>query len=155
MKKNRNGFTLVEILVVLCIIAVLGISIGLSTNKLSENTRNSNNEQILKAVLSGAKVYCQLLSHKSDCTNNHPIKISELIDAGVLDKNVLNKVNPTMADETTKFNTNDQVIVKIASNEKDFQYTCYDASNTPINYKLTTIDGCSKAVVPCEWGVCK
>lgn len=154
MKKNRNGFTLVEILVVLCIIAVLGISIGLSTNKLSENTRNSNNEQILKAVLSGAKVYCQLLSHKSECTNNHTIKISELIEAGVLDKNVLNKVNPAMADETTKFKADDVVTVKIVNDEKDFQYTCKDASNASKDYKLSTIDGCSKKD-NCKWRVCK
>ena len=64
MKRNKKGFTLIEILVCIAIIAVMGIAIGIGTNKLSQNTKNTNNENLLKEILSAGNTYCQLRTKK-------------------------------------------------------------------------------------------
>ena len=64
MKRNKKGFTLIEILVCIAIIAVMGIAIGIGTNKLSQNTKNTNNENLLKEILSAGNTYCQLSTKK-------------------------------------------------------------------------------------------
>lgn len=145
MKKNRNGFTLIEMLVVITIVITLGITIGVSMNKLSQNTKNANNESIIKEILVAAQTYCKLSN--SNCSDD--IKLSTLISSGTLDENIFTKNNPAK-NGNVKFNENDTVKLFIDANtkEEDFVYTC-----NIYEYKLSTIDNCTKNG-KCSWGEC-
>ena len=143
MKRNKNGFTLIEILVCIAIIAVMGIAIGIGTNKLSQNTKNTNNEKILKEILSAGNTYCQLGYYY--CSNDDKITFDNLISAGVLDEKILDKVNPTK-NGNEKFSEDDVIIIIIEDGERDIIYK--SGSNI---YKLSTIDNCTKNNA-CSWG---
>ena len=82
-------------------------------------TKNTNNEKILKEILSAGNTYCQLGYYY--CSNDDKITFDNLISAGVLDEKILDKVNPTI-NGNTKFSADNFVKISIVDGEKDIIY---------------------------------
>ena len=120
--------------------------------KLSQNTKDNNNETLMKEVLSSAQAYCMLASKKNKCTNGANITIKTLVENGNLDEKIYDKVNPAKKNNV-KFLESDVVKITIDSSKfKDYYYECSSKK-----YKLSTIDNCTNsknASEKCEWGVC-
>ena len=136
----------------LAIISVLGVTVGLSMTKLSQNTKDNNNETLMKEVLSSAQAYCMLASKKIECTNGANITIEKLVENGNLDEKIYDKVNPARKGNV-KFEENDAVNITINSQKfKDYYYECNGN-----RYYLSTIDNCTNSKnesEKCIWGVC-
>ncbi len=152
MKKNKKGFTLVELITVLAIISVLGVTVGFSMIKINQSTKDSNNETVMKKILSSAQAYCMLSSNKERCKNGTSIELSELVENGNLDEKVYKTKNPAKENNNDNFIAEDKVFVTVNSGVKEFSYSC-----GRVKYNLSTIDNCTNsknASEKCEWGVC-
>lgn len=148
MKSKIKGFTLVEMIVVIAIIAVFSVIVGFSANSLTKSAKETNNEAVIKEILNAGYLYCQLSSHKNECNSNEEfnVGIKSLIEAGLLDEKYNGKVVNPAKGNNEKFTDNDIVTVTTIDGERDVKYEYNNKE-----YKLSTIDGCSKSG-ECSWG---
>ena len=65
--KNNKGFTLVEILVTIGLLALLGVGIGVSLNKVLKNQEENTYETFIEKIKSSTLLYPSFLS----LVNNH------------------------------------------------------------------------------------
>jgi len=146
MKNRKNGFTLIEMLVCIAIIAALGVIVGLSANTILSNARKSDYQEIMTNVFDAAKIYVELstttcnLDSGTECN----VTIADLINKGLLDKNFLEKNNPMYVNR--KFNSVDEVRVFKYLGIKDAEIVCITNSS----YKLKA----SKVEDYNFWGEC-
>ena len=104
--KRKKGFTLVELIVSISLLAIIGISIGVSLNKVNKNQNNNDKEVVISKIKSAADVY---LSGNSTVLNSLYtdkayvlIKVSDLISEGLIDKNLTDPTTGTaIADDAT------------------------------------------------------
>lgn len=117
MKKEKKGFTLVELIIVIAIIALLMVvaipSILLISNKINDRMYNSKVELILAA----AEIYADdnFASLFGDGTNKTSIRVKELVptylEADEVEKNLqTGEVTYTITDPRDDSSMNDRVI---------------------------------------------
>ena len=123
--KEKMGFTLIEMLVCIGIIAALGVVIGLSATKVLSDTQKNDNREIMQEIFDAAHIYYELstghcaTSGYSAC----PIAISEIISKGLLDEEILEKENPMHTSYHQNFLGTDTVSIIInAYKEKEAEY---------------------------------
>ena len=144
MKNNRRGFTLIELLVCVGIVAVLGVVIGLSSNTMFSNAKNSEYKDTMLEVFNAALIYSELSD--SSCAKNFTtcnVTLSVLVSKGLVDKKIYNKNNPVYKNDTAFASTNTFTITK-TNGIKDVTYYC----NSTKYIKLSTIDDKT------NWGKC-
>ena len=144
--KDKDGFTLIEMLVCIGIIATLGIAIGVSSVNMSKNSTIKRNKEYLREILEAAEVYSNMSSFSCSLTtdfNDCSISLGTLISNGLLDNNITNIVNP-LTNSNTKFNSYFKVYIA----KKDYQIQAGIKCKNSIYVTLSSLDDFE------DWGTC-
>ena len=112
--KKKDGFTLIELIAVIAIMAALSVVVGLNINKMMKNQNESDIKNYKETVQNAACVYAENNGIFSN-PNNPPITPRFLVDNGLLSKNLKNP-------ETNKTAFEDYTIIKVTF--KDNQRIC-------------------------------
>lgn len=111
--KNRKGFTLVELLVVIGLLALFGISIGITLNRTIKKQQENTREDFVKKIVSAANLY---VSNNSDIINSLYtdkgfvlLTVGDLIDAGLISNTLIDP------DTNLKVDVNNKVKVSLDS----------------------------------------
>lgn len=92
--RNKNGFTLTEILVTIAMIAVLGTIIIYSTIGVTNSSKENQYNRMIENIKNSAKTYVSLYPDEfGDLFSSKAftyIPLSKLISAGLLDEDIVN-----------------------------------------------------------------
>ena len=86
--KNK-GFTLVELIITITLIAIISVSIGVSVTGLLSRQEDDQAEEFKKTISDAACVYAEL----NNITTTDTITVQELIDAGLISRDLTNPLN--------------------------------------------------------------
>lgn len=128
---KKNGFTLVELLGVITILAMLGVIIVPTINNvISENRKKLYDTQIRNIKASASNFVSEnILSLDIEKNESLGITLGMLKELGYIDKNITNPITRESFD-------NDLVII-ITNNESGFEYTVCTSDNLcDIDYEL-------------------
>ena len=111
---NKKGFTLIELLTTICLMSLIGVSIGLIINKnLKEQKYESylKYKEIIKSavnlyVINNIGISNNLYINKQPIT----IKIKDVINEGYLNQNIINPIT------NEKISNNDEVKISVDDN---------------------------------------
>ena len=140
--KNKSGFTLIEMLVCIGIIAALGVVVGLNANKIINNAREKDYKEIMKTLFEAASIYTELTD--SRCNSDCLIELDDLVNVGLLDNAYYNKKNPMYIDKN--FASSDEIKVYYNNGEKIIAIKC--ESNDGYTIRSNELDAYS------NWGKC-
>ena len=146
--RNRKGFTLVEVLVSIGLLALIGTVIGISLNKAFKDNNKNNYDEFVEKVKSAAMLYVNNTVTIINDLNDNSFKIitiGDLIDNGYLNDNL---VNPSTNEKVGKneeiqvyYDSHYELIVVYPytnNNEESYLYTL----NYSVMYGDTTEDLC-------------
>ena len=104
--KNREGFTLIEMLVTIGLLAVIGVSIGITLNRNSAKQKETELQNYIKIVESSANMYASnnksILSELNSNKGFVVITLQDLIDEGLINKNQIDPTTNRKVDPTTE-----------------------------------------------------
>ena len=144
--KNNKGFTLLEMLVVIAIIAALGVTAGLSADVSMKKSEKNEYKDTLQELFNAASVYVELSSFSCNLNTDAgcDVSIQSLILKGLIDKNILDKYNPIYGKDV-KYTSSTNLNVKKKYGIKTVQLKCdvSSASDNDCNKSqcLVTLNG--------------
>lgn len=112
--KNK-GFTLVELIITITLIAIISVTIGVSMTGMLGRQEEKEAEEYTSAIEEAACIYAEL----NDKTTTTTVTIKELIEAGLLSQEL---VNPVSNSPITTYNDN-IVYINWNNGEKTCEYT--------------------------------
>ncbi|MBE6149044.1 MAG: type II secretion system protein [Firmicutes bacterium] len=144
MKNKKNGFTLIEMLVCIGIIAALGVVIGLNATKVLGDAQKDDNKEVMQELFESAMLYSELsTSHCNfpaalSCT----VSLNNLISTGLLDETFVKKNNPLF--ENQKFSGTDSIIItkNASTKKKSAQFQSGSCTLTESQLETAVWGGC-------------
>ena len=112
--KNK-GFTLVELIITITLIAIISVTIGVSMSGMLGRQEERQAEEYVNTIAEAACVYAEV----NDITTSTSVKISDLISAGLLSSEL---TNPISDRPITDYNDN-TVSITWNNGEKSCSYT--------------------------------
>ena len=126
--KDRRGFTLVEILVVVSLLAIFAVAIGITMNRNIKKQQENDTKEFNQRVQGAANLYA---SNSTDILTNLYeekgyviVKIKDLIESGLLQDNI---INPS---------TNEAV-----TGEENIRIELDDAGSIIVEFPIINADG--------------
>lgn len=146
--RNKRGFTLIEMLVVIAVIAALSVAIGVSSSQMMASSTENNYEETYKEIIKNAKIYVEIdNNHKLTNNTSTSFTLNDLIVKGLQDEKILKTQNPALAADMN-FNTAMPIKVQMSSNG---QKTVYITAGT---CTISSDKSSSNYVEKIEWGTC-
>ena len=110
---NKNGFTLIEVIVSLALLSLIGVAVGISLNKIFKNQEIKSYNEYLEKVKSSAILFSNntpdIMNELNSNYSYKVVTIKELVDKGYINKNLTNP--------ETKEKINQEDSVRIYYNE--------------------------------------
>ena len=128
--KKKNGYTLIELLIVVAVIGSLTVIIGINSNNLTNNANKNKYRQTYRDLFKAAAVYSELTSSYTICKNGCDVTINNLIEKGLVDENILSENNPLF--KNTIFKEGDIITVSFKDGKKQLEYKSITNSNCKI-----------------------
>lgn len=106
--KDKNGFTLVELLVTIALIGTISIVVGVSINSLNKNQSHKSYDDFVKTMEDAGCVFAQHDNRTKEICYTYPnlcnIKNAELISSGLIRKTLENPLSKkTVEQDTTSY----------------------------------------------------
>ena len=146
--RNKKGFTLVEILVSIGLLALLGSVIAISLNKVFKDNNIKNYNEYVEKIKSSAMLYVNNTVDIINDLNDSSFKIitiGDLIDNGYLKDNIINPNTGETVDKNEKikvsYDSDHELIVEYPYNDENKEKYLYTLNYT-ITYGDETKDLC-------------
>ena len=139
---NKKGFTLVEIIVSVGLLALIGVAVGISLNKTFKNQEKMNYQEYVDKVKSAALLYANNTTQITNELNSNAsfkiLKVGELINNGYINKSLENpKTKEKIKDDEEVriyYNENNELVVEYPYNKSEDDVYLY-TMNYSITYK--------------------
>ena len=145
---NKKGFTLVEILVSIGLLALLGSVIGISLNKVFKDNNRKNYNEYVEKIKSSAMLYVNNTVDIINDLNDSSFKIitiGNLIDNGYLKDNLVNPDTSETVDKNEKikvsYDSDHELIVEYPYNNSETEAYLYTL-NYSVMYGESNNDLC-------------
>lgn len=111
---KKNGFTLIEVLVVIVLLAAISVTVGVSMGDISQRNKEKEIDNYKSKIEDAACLYAEL----KNITATTTIYVSNLLDEGYLRKDMVNpESKKPITDEKDK-----EVIITFNDNEKKCEF---------------------------------
>ena len=111
----KKGFTLIETLVVIALLAGISVTIGLSFSNMMDKQRDNETKDYEKTIEDAACMYAE----KNNINGEYGVKVKTLIEEGLLNKNL---INPETKEAIINYQEN-CIAIKYEENERTCKYT--------------------------------
>ena len=108
MKKNKKGFTLVELIICLAIVAALTLAATLGLQKVLKANKVSTYKNDLKEVADSARQYL-VFKKIPDSSSENSIRLSSIVGAGLISDDFYKKTNGLLC---SNFSSDTQIYYK-------------------------------------------
>ena len=147
---NKKGFTLIEIIVSVGLLALIGVAVGISLNKTFKNQEKMNYQEYVDKVKSAALLYAnnttQIINELNSNASFKILRVEELINNGYINKSLENpKTKAKIKDDEEVriyYNENNEMMVEYPYTKKDEIYLY--AMNYSTTYQNQESDLCYK-----------
>ena len=108
---NKKGYTIIELIITISLIAIIGVAVSINLNHLSKKDSYAINEEYISEIKSAANYYAtnnKTLYQTKEIT----ITVKDLIDEGLLNTSIYNGSN-IKEDDIIKITLDDNGLIII------------------------------------------